>query len=426
MYPKVNIQRLSVAVLLMLLSVFSQAFEDNALGVWINNDKGVDGLREVAQRFTADTGVRVIVQTQDDYDSEDDPANRFARVAATTEGPDIIFWAHDRIGNWINDGLLQPVTPSVEVYDQIHEFAWNAVTVGDAIYGYPIAMEAISLIYNQDLIARPPKTWGEVIALDRQLRADGKRALNYKYADTYFTWPFITSGGGYSFKKADRVYQLADVGLDNRGARKGVSMLHRLYREGVIESDDGADWGAMMQDFKDGNVALTINGPWTWNELNDADVNWALGKFPQIDDNSGYGRPFVGFLAGYVNSFSPNDALARQFLEDYVVVYEGVKTIDADRPIGAAANKQLQAELNTNPLIAHTFALAATGETMPDIPEMKRFWSTMQTNLPLMVQGEKPVDATLDDIGAKLRRLDSMKMWTRKHYLAGPAIGSDG
>lgn len=420
---KAVIRPLSLSLVLGMTSMFTHAFEEDALVVWINNDKGVAGMREVGRKFTQDTGVRVIVQTQDDYESDNDPANRFARVAATTEGPDIIFWAHDRIGNWINDGLLQAVTPSKDVYDQIHDFAWNAVTVGDAIYGYPIAMEAISLIYNKDLVSSPPSTWNEVIELDRRLRANDKRALHYKYGDTYFTWPFITSAGGYSFKKADRVYQLADVGLDTRGALKGVNMLNRLYKEGVIEADDGADWGAMMQDFKDGNVALTINGPWTWNELDDAGVNWGLAKFPQIDSNSGYGRPFVGFLAGYINSYSPNEVLAKKFLEEYVAVYDGVKTIDNDRPLGAAANRQLQSELNSNPLIAHTFALAATGETMPDIPEMKRFWSSMQANLQPMVNGEKPVDATLEDISDKLRRLDNMKMWSRKHYLAAPATG---
>ena len=414
---------LSLFLLMSLTSTSLFAFEEGALVVWINNDKGVNGLREVGERFTKDTGIRVIVQSQDDYESTDDPANRYARVAATTEGPDIIFWAHDRIGNWINDGLLEPVTPSKDVYDQLHEFAWNAVTVGESIYGYPISMEAISFIYNKDLISRPPQTWGDVIELDKQLRKQGKRALNYKYGDTYFTWPFITSAGGYSFKKADRVYQLADVGLDSRGAIKGVSTLNALFKAGVIEETDGQDWGAMMQDFKDGNVAITINGPWTWNELNAAGVNWTLGKFPAVDSSSGFGRPFVGFLAGYLNSYSPNDALAKKFMEEYVVVYDGVKTIDSDRPLGAAANKQLQTELNTNPLIAHTFAMAATGETMPDIPEMKRFWSSMQANLQPMIMGQQPVEATLQDISKKLRRLDEMKMWTRKHYLAGPATG---
>ncbi len=421
MHLMAKLRLISLTLIFSFTSSALFAFEEGALVVWINNDKGSNGLREVGERFTTDTGIRVIVQTQDDYESSDDPANRYARVAATTEGPDIIFWAHDRIGNWINDGYLQPVNPSKEVYDQLHEFAWNAVTVGDSIYGYPIAMEAISFIYNKDLIARPPKTWDEIIALDKQLRKTGKRALNYKYGDTYFTWPFITSAGGYSFKKADRVYQLVDVGLDNRGAIKGISMLNKLYREGVIEADDGQDWGAMMQAFKDGNVAMTINGPWTWNELNESGVNWGLGKFPAVDSNSGFGRPFVGFLAGYVNSFSPNEAAVKKFMEEYVLVYEGVKTIDSDRPLGAAANKKLQAELDSNPLIAHTFAMAATGETMPDIPEMKRFWSSMQANLQPMVVGEMPVEATLKDISQKLRRLDNMKMWTRKHYLAGPA-----
>lgn len=422
------LNKFKIASLSLLLSFSSAsvfAFEQDALVVWINNDKGVEGLRAVGERFTADTGIRVIVQTQDDYESGDDPANRYQSVAATTEGPDIIFWAHDRIGNWINEGLLQPVQPSVETYNQIHEFAWNAVTVGDSIYGYPIAMEAISLIYNKDLTPRPPKTWDEVIALDKKLRAEGKRALHYKYGDTYFTWPFITSAGGYSFRKANRVYQLADVGLDNRGTIAGISMLNKLYKSGVIEEEDGADWGAMMNDFTSGNVALTINGPWTWNELNDSGVNWGLAKFPQVAKGAGNGRPFVGFLAGYINSYSPNDAAAKQFMEDYVIVYDGVKTIDNDRPIGAAANKQLQEELNTNPLIAHTFALAATGEAMPDIPEMKRFWSSMQAKLPQVIRGELPLQATMDDIATKLRRLDKMKMWTRKHYLAGSPVSDN-
>lgn len=426
MHLMAKLRLLSLTLMVAVTSTSLFAFEQDALVVWINNDKGHEGLREVAKRFTADTGMKVIVQTQDDWGGGDDPANRYASVASTTEGPDIIFWAHDRIGNWINDGLLEPVTPSQETYEKLHEFAWNAVTVGDAIYGYPIAMEAISLIYNKDLVARPPKTWDEVIALDKQLRSQDKRAIHWMTENTYFTWPLLTSAGGYSFKKADRIYQLADVGLDNRGAIKGVNMLRKLHREGVITSEDAGDWGGMMDGFKNGTTAMMLNGPWTWNEISDAGINWGLAKFPAVDSNSGFGRPFVGFLAGYVNSFSPNDAMAKKFMEDYVIVYDGVKTIDADRPIGAAANKMLQQELSSNPNIAHTFTQAATGETMPDIPEMKRFWSTMQAQLQQMIDGSLPVEATLKDIAKKLRRLDNMKMWSRKHYLAAPATGEEG
>lgn len=409
---------LLTAFILCLMTVMLPAhgFEQDALEVWINNDKSYEGLQAVGDRFTKATGIPVIIQTQDDWDGEDDPAARFTKFAATSEGPDIIFWAHDRFGSWINEGYLEPVEPSVDVRDAIHDFAWNAVTVGDNIYGYPVAMEAISLIYNPALVATPPTTWDEVITLDRKLREQGKRAIVWDYTTPYFTWPLVTSAGGYSFRKVDQVYQLTDVGVDNRGAIQGMAMLHRLMETGVIEPDD--NYGLMMESFLAGDTAMIINGPWAWNQISSAGIDYELARFPAISDTAGHGRPFVGFLSAAINGYSPNTTIAKQFLEEYVVVYEGVKTMNDDRPLGAAANKQLMAELDANPRIAHTFAMAATGETMPDIPEMRRFWSSWEAHLQEMAVGELPVQATLEKIGERLRRLDEMKMWSRKHYLA--------
>lgn len=406
----------TLCIPLITLSLPVHAFESGALEIWINNDKSYQGLQAVGDRFTRDTGIPVVVRTQDDWDSEDDPAARFTKFAATSEGPDVIFWAHDRFGSWINEGYLEPVEPPAAVREAIHDFAWSAVTVGDRLYGYPVAMEAISLIYNPELVANPPKTWGDVIALDRTLRERGKRAIVWDYTTPYFTWPLVTSAGGYSFRKIDQVYQLTDVGVDNRGAVQGMSTLNQLMEAGVIEADD--DYGRMMDSFLAGDTAMIINGPWAWNQIAAAGIDFELARFPAVSESAGHGRPFVGFLSAAINGYSPNTEMARKFLEEYVVVYEGVKTLNDDRPLGAAANKQLMAELEANPRIAHTFAMAATGETMPDIPEMRRFWSSWEAHLQEMAMGEIPVQATLERIGERLRKLDDMKMWSRKHYLA--------
>ncbi|MBU2863503.1 maltose/maltodextrin ABC transporter substrate-binding protein MalE [Reinekea forsetii] len=418
MNPNKTIKMSAIGLLLAMLIPAAQAFKDNTLVVWINNDKGIAGLAKLAEQFQQATGMDVKIESQDDWpEGHGDPANRYNRVAATAEGPDIIIWPHDRFGNWINEGYLEPVQPSVELFNTIDDFAWNAVTVGDAIYGYPIAMEAISLIYNKDLISEPPKSWDEVIALDKQLRKQGKRAIMWPTTNVYFTWPLVTSAGGFSFKKVNQAYQLTEVGVDNRGAVKGLSLLQKLVKEGVIEEGDGSDWGAMMTGFKEGNIAMNINGPWVWNELKAANMNFGLAKFPRVDDSAGLGRPFVGFLSAAINSSSPNTEMAKKFLEEYVVTYNGVKTIDADRPIGAAANKQFMSELKADELIAHTYIMAATGETMPDIPEMKRFWSSMEFALAEIVNNNAPVKTTIESVGTRLRKLDKMKMWSRKHYL---------
>ena len=55
------------------------------------------------------------------------------------------------------------------------------------LIGYPIAVEALSLIYNKDTVKQPPKTREEIPALDKQLRANGKSAIMWNLQEPYFT-----------------------------------------------------------------------------------------------------------------------------------------------------------------------------------------------------------------------------------------------
>ena len=79
--------------------------------------------------------------------------------------------------------------------------AWNAFKVSGKTYGYPISIEAVSLVYNKDLVPVPPKTFDEVLALDKKLKAQGKSAILWDYTNTFFSWPLLAAGGGYPFKK---------------------------------------------------------------------------------------------------------------------------------------------------------------------------------------------------------------------------------
>ena len=136
---------------LMLSCVFFSApafsFERGELLIWINSDKGYEGLAEVGRRFEAETGIPVTVETPDDLTSEYD------HYGYSSKAPDIVIWPHDRFGSWINEGHLRPIEPSEQVREAIAPFAWQAVSVGDRVYGYPIAMEVVSLLYNKDLVS---------------------------------------------------------------------------------------------------------------------------------------------------------------------------------------------------------------------------------------------------------------------------------
>ena len=112
----------------------AMAAEPGKLLIWINGDKGYNGLAKVGEEFAKKTGVQVVVE------HPEDAPNKFQQAAAAGKGPDIWIWAHDRIGEWIGAGLLQPVSPSKKVQADIDPLGWKAFTVGGKVWGYPISI----------------------------------------------------------------------------------------------------------------------------------------------------------------------------------------------------------------------------------------------------------------------------------------------
>ena len=110
------------------------------------------------------------------------------------------------------------MTPRKTVKDDIDPTAWQAFTVDGKIWGYPLSVEAVGLIYNKELVPTPPKSFDEVITLDKKLSAKGKKAILWDYNNTYFTWPLLAANGGYVFaRKADGTY---DPGQGRREQRR--------------------------------------------------------------------------------------------------------------------------------------------------------------------------------------------------------------
>ena len=160
----------AVAGLVMSSSVMAKMTEGK-LVIWINGDKGYNGLAEVGKKFEKDTGVSVLVEHPDKLEE------KFSQVASTGDGPDIVFWAHDRFGGYAQAGLLAELTPSKEFKEKFVDFAWDAEVYNGKIIGYPVAIESLSLIYNKDLVPTPPASWEEIVKLDAKLKKIRKMPL---------------------------------------------------------------------------------------------------------------------------------------------------------------------------------------------------------------------------------------------------------
>ena len=383
----------AVAGLVMSSAVMAKMTEGK-LVIWINGDKGYNGLAEVGKKFEKETGVSVLVEHPDRLEE------KFTQVASTGDGPDIILWAHDRFGGYAQAGLLAELSPSKEFKDKFVDFAWDAENYNGKIIGYPVAIEALSLIYNKDLLPTPPKSWEEIVELDKKFKAEKKNAIMWNLAEPYFTWPVVASNGGYVFKFADGKYNTNDIGVNNEGSQKGLQFVVDMVKNKVINAD--MDYAIAEASFNKGETALTINGPWSWGNIEKSKINYGVAVLPTL--NGKPSKAFVGVLSAGINSASPNKDLAVEFIENYLLTDEGLDQVNKDKPLGAVALKSYQDKLAKDPRIAATMENAQNGEIMPNIPQIVAFWYAEKSAISNAVSGRQTVKQALDDARARIQK----------------------
>ncbi len=380
------VKPLSLVALAVMAASPVAAMTEGEITIWINGDKSYEGLAKIGKQFEEDTGVKVIVQHPESLEA------RFEKVAAKGMGPDIIFWAHDRFGGYAEAGLLKEINPSKEFKDKLVDFSWDAVTVNGKLMGYPMAIEAPSLIYNKDLLPEPPKTWEELADIHNKMQAQNKTAIMWDVKNAYFTWPMISSGGAYAFEKVDGGYNGAKTGVNNDAGVKGLQFLVDMVNQGVVNPD--MDYSVSEAAFSKGEAAMTINGPWSWGNLDKMGVNYGVAVLPTL--NGGKGNPFVGVLSAGINAASPNGDLAVEFLENYLFVDEALNTMNDDKPLGAVTLKSFQAILEKDDRIKATMTNAENGEIMPNIPQMTAYWFAEGAAIDNAMQGKQTVKEALD------------------------------
>ncbi|MFN5724008.1 MAG: maltose/maltodextrin ABC transporter substrate-binding protein MalE [Betaproteobacteria bacterium] len=361
--------------------------------VW-HTPEGARALRESSVAFTRDTGVPVVVETPDEG-----PV-KFQQAAAAGKGPDLYVYAHDRIGEWIGGGLLHSVSPNRAMLQDIDPLAWRGYTHKGRLWGYPMSVEAITLIYNKALIDRAPQTWEEVFEIDRRLQRQGRRAILWDYTNSYFTFALLAAHGGYAFgRRADGSIDPQDVGVATPGALRGARVVERLVREGVMPP--GSGYPEMEAAMAAGRVAMTINGPWAWVNLRRAGIDFGVARLPLLEGKPCV--PFVGVKGIMVNRATRQRELCAELVEHHILSAQGVRRLNAAEPLGATASREVFRELSADARIRVIMDSAQDGIPTPNNPERGRFWSAMKTALTNVSEGRQEARAALEAAARRMK-----------------------
>ncbi|WP_456398521.1 sugar ABC transporter substrate-binding protein [Mesoaciditoga sp.] len=372
-----------VIVGLLALGVFAST--PGKLLIWADNVRAPI-MKQLANEFQSVYGVPVKVVEMNFGDIR----SKFVTAASAGQGPDIIIGANDWVGELAADGLLTPITFLSK--DQLKAFAptsLDAFSYNGKLYGLPYGIDVLALFYNKDYVTEIPKTADAFFEMAKQMTGGGFYGLAYGVSgNPYFSAPFIQGFGGYIFgTKANGGLNPNDIGLANSGAVKGLEFIVKMFKEGLLPK--GEDYNTMMKLFDSGKAAMMINGEWAVPQVQQAGINFGIAPIPG-------GKPFVGVQGFMINSKSPNQIQAMEFMANYIDTEETMyKLWQADPRIPARYDVAKKAEATAPWLKGFVEALSNT-TPMPNIPQMASVWNAWTNALNLAISGKESAQAALN------------------------------
>ncbi|WP_287927970.1 maltose ABC transporter substrate-binding protein [Thermus sp.] len=391
----------ALAVLALGLSL---ALAQGKITVWTHfGGPELEWLKAQAQAYEKTSGTKVEVVEVPFGDIK----QKFILGAPQGQAADLVVSIpHDWLGEMAQAGVLEPmgkyVTPNY--LSDLQSVAVEAFTFGGRLMGLPAFAESVALIYNKKYVKDPPKTWEEFLALAQKLTTGSTFGFLYNIGDPYFNFGFFRAFGADNVFAKDAKGNLdpsklligGEVGEKALGFIKDLRFRYNLVPEGV-------DYGVADGAFKDGALAMIINGPWALGDYKKAKIDFGIAPFPTPPGAKNPWGPFLGVQGVVVNAYSKNKTAAVNFAKTLVTGKNLVSFNQAGGriPVSKSAAKTLEKD----PVVAGFSKVFALGTPMPNIPEMGKVWGPWANAINLAIQRpDSNLKKIVEDMVAEIRK----------------------
>ena len=354
-----------------------------------------ESARKLAALFTAQYGIAVEVVEVPNLEQR----NQLALDGPAGIAADVVTWPHDQIGPAVLAGVIQPISEWLErgVKENFFESALNAMTFEGELYGMPKAIETSALVYNKDLIATPPTTWDQLLALAEQHtnRADNKFGFLFDYRNFYFVHGIFAGMGAHVFKFADGKYDITDIGMNNAGAVSAMGLIKDLVDRRLLPI--ATDYTQMDDQFAQGRTAMIVNGQWSIKNYKDRGINVGVAVLPKLPNGKNQAS-FSGVKGWYLSAFTNHPYWATKLIQ-----FMTSKSSLESRFIDTGEIPPRDDITLTDPIAAGFLAQAEFAVPMPNVPAMSAVWGAIGPAIEVVVRDNVPAQKALDDAVQHIR-----------------------
>lgn len=341
------------------------------------------------------------------------PSN-YVAAALACQAPDVLIGTSDFAGGLYFDGFLANLSRYLpaSAFSSFISSAMADVTQNGAVYGFPLNVNGVAMIYNKKLVATPPNTTNQMISLAKNITvtSGGKitvAGLVYGVdSDGGYRYPAWQAGfGGQMFNPN------GTPDLNTPASVYALEFLNNFSTVDKIEPP-GVTTESTYQDlFAQGDAGMIFDGPWNidmyLNALGHGNVG--VAPIPIVSQTGLHPRPLWGSIGAFVSL--PNASGASSTLFNESIKFSQFLA-------SPAVESELFNSSGDIPSIASTFSYVESlnisfengflqqffqySQPFPNTPQMTYFWDPYATEVSSYVSGSISAQAAMNGIQSSM------------------------
>jgi arabinogalactan oligomer / maltooligosaccharide transport system substrate-binding protein len=368
------------------------------------NDQESPIILEIAEAFEGTT----VDVTQIPFDGAQ---QAYDQQAAGGTAPEIFRAEIAWIADYADKGYLVDLT---DFYSDWDDFLAGPLAYGQwqgGTFAVPQVTDALALLYNVSMFeeagVEAPTTMDEFVTAGETLQTElGLENAFYMRGDAYWLQPFLWAFGG-GLLEVDDDGNVTEILVNNEGSVAGLEFLLSdvLGTIAPASVDFPNDYANAMTAFKEGEVAMIFNGPWSTadvlsgTEFADPD-NLGIAVIPAGPDGD-LGSPIGGHsYVMYAGMDEAKQECAAAFI-GYLSSAENQSRLATELNLLPTRTSAYELpEVADSRLIAEFGTVIENATARPVIPEGGQIYTEFGPNFQSAWTGDKTAQQALDDTAA--------------------------
>jgi maltose-binding protein MalE len=290
--------------------------------VWADESRGPNLAKVIAAKGDWVSGYTVKVVTFSSFDALKDAFDK----ATDASGPDIVVGGNDWVPTGAKSGKLAPVSLTASVKARFNPTQFLDLTYKGKLYGVPVDINNVAMIYNTKLVSSAPKTFGEMVDNYKAMKTSKGLKAGLCIAGGGMSWGahsvFSALGAdAYQFNSKGAIVYNRAFTAATFGQNVRKYLMDGKKSNGFFPATDTG----CKDNFLAGTVPYAVIGNWEWADYVAKGFTMNLMPVPGVKAGT-YGKMFGSVSGALLTTFAEKhgvEAGAKSLLTNFFASTDG-------------------------------------------------------------------------------------------------------